>query len=105
MTGGAIIPPEVKSGGRRQNVDPRHTKPGRKGGGWPAIPPSKSFTLWLPNENADRLRRLATKRGCSVAALIRLAVSEMLQDDRSSDRVPAGAKARPVRALREANPA
>jgi|GEM_PF-5165619 hypothetical protein len=105
MTGKAVTPPDVKSGGRRQSPDPRHTAPKRKGGGWPSIPPSKSFTLWLPNEDADRLRALATKRGCSVATLIRHAVSEMLQDDSRSDRVPQGAKARAVRVLRKADPA
>lgn len=103
MTGKAFIPPDTKSGGRRQSQDPRHTAPKRKGGGWPSIPASKSFTLWLPNEYADRLRSLATKRRCSVATLIRHAVSEMLQDVRS-DRVPSEAEARPVRALRKADP-
>ncbi|MCC6271544.1 MAG: hypothetical protein IT190_09720 [Microbacteriaceae bacterium] len=99
MTGQAILPPDVKSGGRRQSEDPRHTKPAR-GGGWPSIPPSKSFTLWLPNEHADALRAPATKQACSVATLIRQAVKEMLDARRSAD-VPRGPEARPVRALRE----
>lgn len=102
MTGKAVLPPDVKSGGRRQAVDPRHKRP--KSGGWPSIPPSKSFTLWVPNEHEEQLRQLATSKGCSVATLIRHAISEMLKDGSRSAQVPRGAKARDVRALREEAP-
>lgn len=90
---------ELPSSGRKQSVDPRHTRP--KSGGWPSIPPSKSFTLWVPNEHEEKLRRLAASKGCSVAALIRHAVSEMLEDGSRHSEVPRGAKARTVRPLRE----
>lgn len=99
MTGKAILPPDVKSGGRRQASDPRHKRP--KTGGWPSIPPSKSFTLWVPNEHEEKLRQLATNKGCSVAALIRYAISEVLKSGVHTVEVPRGSKARFVRALRE----
>lgn len=100
----------VKS--RPSSPDPRHTRPKRrKTGGWPEIPPSKSFTLWVPNEHEEKLRELAHKKGCSVATLIRQAIAEMLEDgqdrprrsrdDSRSASVPGAAKARPVRAVRQ----
>lgn len=99
MTGNAILPPDVKSGGRRQSNDPRHRA---RRGGWPAIPPSKSFTLWVPNDHAEKLREIASRKGCSVAALIRYAISETLKNGGRIASVPNGAKARPMRALRKA---
>lgn len=99
MTGKAILPPDVKSGGRRQAPDPRHKR--AKTGGWPSIPPSKSFTLWVPNEHEEKLRQLATSKGCSVATLIRHAISEVLKNGMHGAEVPRGAKARSMRPLRE----
>ncbi len=92
----------------KASPDPRHTGPKRKkAGGWPELPPSKSFTLWVPNEHHEKLRKLAGEKKQSVGALVRQAIAEILNDGHGSSQisgsapVPGAKTASAVRAVRK----
>lgn len=77
----------------KASPDPRHTGPKRKkAGGWPELPPSKSFTLWVPNEHHEKLSKLAHEKKQSVGALVRQAISEILKDGHGKPRHGRGAE-------------
>ena len=96
---------------KKVSVDPRHTGPRKKRGGWPAMPPSKSFTLWVPNSHYEKLSKLSHEKKQSVGALVRHAIAEMIGDGQGSPQVsrsgavPDAASSRFVRALRKGDPA
>lgn len=99
------------SRGKKVSVDPRHTGPRKKRGGWPAVPPSTSFTLWVPNEQHEQLRKLAHEQKTSVGALVRQAITEAFKNGHrtpqvgGSGAVPDAASPRLVRAVRKGDPA
>ena len=63
-----------------KSADARHTAPKKRKGGWPDIPPSKSFTLWVPVEDADNLRRMANAMGLSVGSLVRESIRRLIRE-------------------------
>ncbi len=96
----------------KASPDPRHTGPKRKkAGGWPELPPSKSFTLWVPNEHHEKLRKLAGEKKQRVGALVRQVISEILKDGHGKPRngqgseIPGATAAGPVRGMRKASAA
>jgi len=91
----------------KPSVDPRHTGPRKRRGGWAPVPPSSSFTLWVPNEHHEKLRKLAGEKKQSVGALVRQAIAEILNDGHGSPQisgsapVPGAKTASAVRAVRK----
>lgn len=95
----------------KPSVDPRHTGPRKKRGGWPDLPPSKSFTLWVPNEHHEKLSKLAHENKTSVGSLVRQAIAEIFKDGHRNPQVgqsapvPGAKEAGALRKLRQASAA